>query len=106
LLGAIWREAGLAHAVAGNVGRAASALTLAPGATVIAEASSFQLQDTVALVPEAAALLNLEPDHLDRHGTFDDYRAAKLRLFERQEPDDAAYAPDELALPGAARRVK
>src|SRR5437763_9334264 len=64
LLGAIWRAAGLAHAVAGNVGTAASALELPPGATVLAEASSFQLEDADALAPEAAALLNLEPDHL------------------------------------------
>jgi UDP-N-acetylmuramoylalanine--D-glutamate ligase len=108
LLGAMWREAGLAHAVVGNVGTAASALAgaeLAPEATIIAEASSFQLEDSVELVPEAAALLNLEPDHLDRHGTFEDYREAKLRPFARQARDDVAYAPPEIALPGSARRV-
>src|SRR4051812_48916807 len=108
LLGAIWREAGLPHAVVGNVGTAASALdgtALAPDATIIAEASSFQLEDSVALVPEAAALLNLEPDHLDRHGTFEAYRAAKLSVFARQGPEDVAYAPPGLDLPGAARRV-
>src|SRR4051812_2181894 len=99
LLGAIYREAGLPHAVVGNVGTAATALAgtpLAPEATIIAEASSFQLEDTEALTPDAAALLNLEPDHLDRHGTFDDYRAAKLRAFARQGPDDVAIAPDGL----------
>jgi UDP-N-acetylmuramoylalanine--D-glutamate ligase len=105
LLGAIWRAAGLPHAVAGNVGTAASDLELEPGATVLAEASSFQLEDAVALAPEAAALLNLEPDHLDRHGTFEDYRAAKLSVFARQGPDDAAYAPPGFELPGAARRL-
>src|SRR5204863_9716877 len=108
LLGAMWREAGLAHAVVGNVGTAASALAgaeLAPQATIIAEASSFQLEDSVELVPEAAALLNLEPDHLDRHGTFEDYREAKLRAFVRQGPDDVAYAPPEIELPGRARRL-
>ena len=109
LLGAIYREAALPHAVVGNVGTAATALVgtpLAPGATIVAEASSFQLEDTVALAPEAAALLNLEPDHLDRHGTFEDYREAKLRAFARQGPDDVAYAPPDIALPGAARRVE
>jgi UDP-N-acetylmuramoylalanine--D-glutamate ligase len=108
LLGAIYREAGLPHAVVGNVGTAASALVgtpLAPDATIVAEASSFQLEDTLALAPEAAALLNLEPDHLDRHGTFADYREAKLRAFARQGPEDVAYAPFDIALPGAARRV-
>src|SRR3954453_141196 len=108
LLGAIYREADLPHAVVGNVGTAATALAgtpLAPDATIIAEASSFRLEDTEALTPDAAALLNLEPDHLDRHGTFDDYRSAKLRAFVRQGPDDVAYAPPEIELPGRARRL-
>jgi UDP-N-acetylmuramoylalanine--D-glutamate ligase len=109
LLGAILREAGLPHAVAGNVGTAASTLAgtpIAPDATIVAEASSFQLEDALELAPEAAALLNLEPDHLDRHGTFADYREAKLRAFAHQGPDDIAYAPSDVALPGAARRVQ
>src|SRR3954454_1085076 len=109
LLGAIYREADLPHAVVGNVGTAATALAgtpLAPDATIIAEASSFQLEDTEVLTPDAAALLTLEPDHLDRHGTFEDYRSAKLRAFVRQGPDDVAYAPPEIALPGRARRVE
>ena len=65
----------------GNVGTALSGLpgTLAPGTIVVAEASSFQLEDTEAFAPEAAVLLNLAEDHLDRHGTFEAYRAAKLR---------------------------
>jgi UDP-N-acetylmuramoylalanine--D-glutamate ligase len=52
-------------------------------------------------------LLNLEPDHLDRHGSIDDYRAAKLRIFENQVEDDVAVVPvgfDEV--PGGARRVE
>jgi UDP-N-acetylmuramoylalanine--D-glutamate ligase len=106
LLGAIYRAAELPHAVVGNVGTAASALAGAPlaaEATIIAEASSFQLEDTVALAPEVAVLLNLAPDHLDRHGSFEDYRTAKLRAFERQGPDDVAIAP--IDVPGEARRV-
>jgi UDP-N-acetylmuramoylalanine--D-glutamate ligase len=108
LLGAILREAGWPHVVAGNVGTAASSLAgtpIAPDATIVAEASSFQLEDALELAPEAAALLNVEPDHLDRHGTFEDYRAAKLRAFAHQRPQDVAYAPPELELPGPARRV-
>ena len=107
LLGAIYRAAELPHAVVGNVGTAASALAgapLAPEATIIAEASSFQLEDTVELAPEVAVLLNLQPDHLDRHGSFEDYRAAKLRAFERQGPEDVAIAP--IDVPGHARRVE
>src|SRR5438132_8874256 len=45
--------------------------------------SSFQLEDVHEFACEVAVLLNLEPDHLDRHGTFDAYRDAKLRIFER-----------------------
>jgi UDP-N-acetylmuramoylalanine--D-glutamate ligase len=109
LLGEMHRQAGLPVAVAGNVGTALSGLVdrLEPGATVVCEASSFQLEDTEAFAPEAAALINLGEDHLDRHGTFEAYRDAKLRAFARQEPADAAVAPLELApiLTGAGRRI-
>ena len=86
LLGAIHREAGVAVAVAGNVGTPLTSLVgkLDPGAVVVCELSSFQLEDTVAFAPEGAVLLNLAPDHLDRHGTFEDYQAAKLQIFARQ----------------------
>ncbi len=71
--------------VAGNVGRALSELvgTVEPGAPVVCEVSSFQLEDVEAFAPAVAVLLNLEPDHLDRHGSLEAYRAAKLRVFER-----------------------
>jgi UDP-N-acetylmuramoylalanine--D-glutamate ligase len=49
----------------------------------VCELSSFQLEDVHTLACDVAVLLNLEPDHLDRHGTFDAYRDAKLRIFER-----------------------
>ena len=85
LLGAIMRAAGRRVEVAGNVGRALTevALRIEPGATVVCELSSFQLEDVQTLSCDVAVLLNLEPDHLDRHGTFEAYRAAKLRIFER-----------------------
>jgi len=109
-IGHIHREAGLPVAVAGNVGTAASSLVgrLDPGATVVCEASSFQLEDTEAFAPEAAVLLNLAVDHLDRHPSFDDYVAAKLRIFANQGNDDLAVAPVDLGvedLGGCARRV-
>jgi UDP-N-acetylmuramoylalanine--D-glutamate ligase len=109
-IGHIHREAGLAVAVAGNVGTALSSLVgaIAADTVIVCEASSFQLEDTLAFAPEAAVLLNLEADHLDRHGTFDDYRAAKLRIFAGQGNDDVAVAPVGLGvedLGGCARRV-
>ncbi|CAN5293290.1 UDP-N-acetylmuramoyl-L-alanine--D-glutamate ligase [soil metagenome] len=110
LLGHIHREAGLSVAVAGNVGTAVSGLAgrLDAGATVVCEASSFQLEDTLAFAPEGAVLLNVEADHLDRHGTFEDYRAAKLQAFARQANDDVAVFPFGIEiedLGGCARRV-
>ena len=80
LLGAI-----LDAPTAGNVGRALTELdgALEPGALVVCELSSFQLEDVHELTCEVAVLLNLEPDHLDRHGSFEAYRDAKLRIFER-----------------------
>ncbi len=109
-VGHLHREAGLPVAVAGNVGTALSALVgaVAPETTVVCEASSFQLEDTEAFAPEAAALLNLTPDHLDRHGDFDAYAEAKLNVFRHQGNDDLAVAPEGLGiedLGGCARRV-
>ena len=71
------------------------------------ELSSFQLEDVETLKPRVAVLLNLEPDHLDRHGTFEEYADTKLRIFERQTPDDIAVVPHGFrVVPGAARRVE
>jgi len=106
-IGHIHRCAGAPVVVAGNVGTAASSLVGAidPATTIVCEASSFQLEDTVAFAPEVAVLLNLVPDHLDRHGTLEDYRAAKLRVFANQGPEGVAIAPEALDIPGRARRV-
>ena len=70
LIGAMHRAAGVPVAVAGNVGTPVSSLagTLDPAATVVCEASSFQLEDSTAFAPEAAVFLNFSEDHLDRHG--------------------------------------
>ena len=110
LIGHIHREAGLPVAVAGNVGTALSSLVdaLAPDAVIVCETSSFQLEDTVDFAPDGAVLLNITPDHLDRHGTLEAYRAAKLQVFARQGNDDVAVAPLGLGvedLGGCARRV-
>ena len=81
LLGAIFAAAGRDVAVAGNIGVALTSIERADW--VVCELSSFQLEDVHELACEVAVLLNLEPDHLDRHGSFDAYRRAKLRIFER-----------------------
>ena len=109
LVGRIHREAGVPVVVAGNVGIALTALpgVAEPGAVIVCEASSFQLEDTEAFAPDAAVLLNLAEDHLDRHGTVEAYRAAKLRAFARQPPGTVAVAPPDLVgeLGGEAERV-
>jgi UDP-N-acetylmuramoylalanine--D-glutamate ligase len=106
-IGHVHREAGRPIAVVGNVGTPVSALagSLAADATVVCEASSFQLEDTTAFAPDAAVLLNITPDHLDRHGTFEAYREAKLNAFTRQPTDAVAVAPLDVAVPGAAERI-
>jgi UDP-N-acetylmuramoylalanine--D-glutamate ligase len=108
LLGAIWREAGLPVAVAGNMGTALSSLVgeVDPDATVICEVSSFQAEDSEALAPDTALLLNITEDHLDRHGTFEAYRDAKLRLFRNQTPEQVAVVPPGVEVPGEGRRVE
>jgi UDP-N-acetylmuramoylalanine--D-glutamate ligase len=83
LLGAIFRAAGRPVAVAGNVGTPLTSVDAPEDAWIVCELSSFQLEDVHELACEVAVLLNLEPDHLDRHGTFERYRDAKLRVFER-----------------------
>ena len=113
LLGHLYRTAGEPVAVAGNVGTPLSSLaeSIDPGATVVCEASSFQLEDTAAFAPECAIFLNLAPDHLDRHPDLDSYLATKLRIFANQGNDDVAvYNADEPAtagtdLGGCARRI-
>jgi UDP-N-acetylmuramoylalanine--D-glutamate ligase len=108
LLGAMHRAAGIPVAVAGNVGTPLSSLagSIESDAVVVCEASSFQLEDTVAFAPECAVLLNLEPDHIDRHGSFEAYREAKLRVFANQGPGDVAIKPPFPPLPIAAEELR
>ncbi len=110
LLGAMLREAGLGVEVAGNIGRPLTSLVGVledEDAWIVCELSSFQLEDVETLRPRVVLLTNLEPDHLDRHGTFEAYAAAKLRAFERQGTDDVAVVPRGFgAVPGDARRVE
>jgi UDP-N-acetylmuramoylalanine--D-glutamate ligase len=113
LLGEIWRAAGEPVAVAGNVGTPLASLpgSVADEATIVCEASSFQLEDSEAFAPECGVLLNASPDHLDRHAGFEDYLAAKLRIFRNQGPDDFCVyngsdpSLAEIELGGEGRRV-
>jgi UDP-N-acetylmuramoylalanine--D-glutamate ligase len=95
LLGAVFRAAGRDVAVAGNVGTPLTSIRHADW--VVCELSSFQLEDVHELTCDIAVLLNLEPDHLDRHGSFEAYRDAKLRIFERAR---VRIVPRELGLEG------
>ena len=109
LLGAVFRAAGRPVEVAGNVGRPLTSLVgaAAADAWVVCELSSFQLEDVHTLKPRVGVILNLEPDHLDRHGTFDAYVDAKLRMFERQTADDIAVLPRGFrSVPGKATQIE
>jgi UDP-N-acetylmuramoylalanine--D-glutamate ligase len=114
LLGAMFAAAGVPFALAGNehVPLSEVALTVDAGAWIVCELSSFQLEDVQTLACDIAVLLNLEPDHLDRHGTFEAYRNAKLRIFERAKtkigPDDFSaddMLPAEPKMPGRHNRA-
>jgi len=91
-LGAMLREAGGDVRVGGNIGDAVTGLL--DGATgetaFVLEVSSFQLEATESLHPRVAVFLNLSADHLDRHATYEEYGAAKARVFSNQTGADFA----------------
>jgi UDP-N-acetylmuramoylalanine--D-glutamate ligase len=93
--------------VGGNIGTplCAHALDFPADGLVVAEASSFQLETTELLRPRVAAVLNVTPDHLDRHKTFERYVEAKSRIFANQTPADCAVlnADDPVAASLAPR---
>lgn len=109
------RRSGRAVQVVGNIGRPiCDGVRIDPSATFVAEVSSFQLEDTDRFHPNVATLLNLSPDHLDRHQDFAAYRAAKLRMFRNRTAEDVAVLGegpdmDELArvvVPARCLRVQ
>jgi UDP-N-acetylmuramoylalanine--D-glutamate ligase len=109
LLGAIFRSASRPVEVAGNVGRPLTSLAgaVSPETWVVCELSSFQLEDVETLRPRIAVLLNLDPDHLDRHASFERYAEIKLRVFEHQSAEDVAVLPRGFgSVPGSARRLE
>jgi UDP-N-acetylmuramoylalanine--D-glutamate ligase len=108
LLGAVLEAGHVPVEVAGNIGRALTSLvgSVDDGAWVVCELSSFQLEDVETLRPRVAVLTNIEPDHLDRHGSFDAYARSKLRAFELQDESDVAIVPRGFGpVPGSARRI-
>jgi UDP-N-acetylmuramoylalanine--D-glutamate ligase len=92
LIEAMLRSAGLRAEAAGNVGRPALELVGRPLDVAVLEVSSFQLEATRAFRPRVAAILNVAPDHLDWHGSFEAYAAAKARIVSNQADDDVAIA--------------
>lgn len=94
---------GLRAVAAGNIGLALSDVVGGEWDLVVVEASSFQLRFIDTFRPAISVLLNVAPDHLDWHGSFSAYAAAKARIFERQDPEGVVvYDADD---PEATRLV-
>jgi UDP-N-acetylmuramoylalanine--D-glutamate ligase len=91
LVGKIFRDAGMPTLMGGNIGLPVIDLVAksTPDTVNVLEVSSFQLETVEEFHPRIAVILNITPDHLDRHGSFERYVAAKERIFARQVPGDA-----------------
>lgn len=90
LMGEIFKAAGRATLVGGNIGKPVTELVgeSTPEAWSVLEVSSFQLETVESFRPRIAMVLNITPDHLDRHGDFENYAAAKARITEFQTAED------------------
>lgn len=90
LTGQLFKDAGYAVSVAGNIGVPfiGEVLYKLPEHLFVVEVSSFQLEWVDAFRPKVALITNITPDHLERHGTMDEYRRVKARVFQRQEAGD------------------
>jgi UDP-N-acetylmuramoylalanine--D-glutamate ligase len=90
LVGEIFKAAGREVVVGGNIGLALSqeVKDVSAGGVVVAEISSFQLEGVIDFRPHVAAILNLTPDHIDRHRTLENYRDTKERIFANQTAED------------------
>src|SRR5271155_4248019 len=97
LIGEILTAGGISTLVGGNIGT--PAISLAERATretaIVLEVSSFQLETIQTFHPKIAVVLNVTPDHLDRHRTFESYVDAKARIFENQRGDDFAVLNED-----------
>ncbi len=107
LVDALLRAAGLRTRAAGNLGNPALELVGEALDFAVLEVSSFQLEAVESFRPRIAVVLNVTPDHLDRHGSFEGYLAAKARLLEQQQPADTAVLNfDDPAVRGLAERTR
>lgn len=90
LTGEIFKAAGLKTCVGGNIGLplVLEVEKYGPQDVIVAEVSSFQLECIYDFKPRVGMILNFTPDHLDRHGTMENYMAAKARIFENQDRGD------------------
>ena len=107
LTGEIMTAAGFPTLVGGNIGTPAISLAerAKPDTVIVLEVSSFQLETIQTFRPKVAVVLNVTPDHLDRHRTFEVYVDAKARMFENQQGSDFAVlnADDPTCVAMAAR---
>lgn len=109
LTGEILAAAGVPTLVGGNIGTPAISLAerAKPESVIVLEVSSFQLETIQSFHPKVAVVLNVTPDHLDRHGTLEAYVNAKARIFENQTSEDFAVlnadAPTCVAMAGRTR---
>jgi UDP-N-acetylmuramoylalanine--D-glutamate ligase len=107
LVEAMLRAAGLRARAAGNLGAPALGLVGEPLDFAVLEVSSFQLEAVEDFCPRVAVVLNATPDHLDRHGSFEGYLAAKARLLAQQGPADTAVLNfDDRAVRGLAEHTR
>jgi UDP-N-acetylmuramoylalanine--D-glutamate ligase len=109
LTGEILSAGGLPTLVGGNIGTPAISLAerAKPDTVTVLEISSFQLETIQTFRPKVAVVLNITPDHLDRHKTFKTYTDAKARIFENQQPDDfAVLNEDDATCIGLAARTR
>jgi len=109
LTGEILAAGGLPTLVGGNIGTPAISLVerATPQSVAVLEVSSFQLETIQTFHPRIGVVLNITPDHLDRHHTFATYVDAKARIFENQKADDfAVLNADDLTCEGLATRTK
>ena len=92
LVAHILKTAGIPVLMGGNIGNPLLTLveTSEDTSVTAAEISSFQLETIEKFRPEIGVLLNLTPDHLDRHASFEEYASAKMRMFENQNERDSA----------------
>src|SRR5437016_6914849 len=109
LTGEILSAGGLPTLVGGNIGTPAISLAerAKPETVIVLEVSSFQLETIQSFRPKLAVVLNVTPDHLDRHRTFEVYVDAKSRIFENQTGDDfAVLNADDPTCVEMAKRTK